>query len=48
MLRQTHRTYYTAFRRSDWLERVNLLYLAVVPAFVLGCLVYLIWTYLMA
>lgn len=46
MLMQTHRTYHSAFRGSDWLARVNLIYLAVMPAFVLAALVYLIWLYI--
>lgn len=43
---QTHRSYHNAYRSSDWLARLNLIYLAVMPAFVLGALVYLIWLYL--
>ena len=46
MLRQTHREYLRAFRGSTWLARLNLVYLAVVPAFLVGSLVYLIWVYL--
>lgn len=46
MLMQTHRTYRDAYRDSEWLSRLNLIYLAVMPAFVLGDLVYLIWLYL--
>lgn len=45
MLRQTHREYLRAFRRSTWLTRLNLLYLAVVPAFLVGSLIYLVWVY---
>jgi len=46
MLRQTHSEYLRAFRGSTWLARLNLVYLAVVPAFLVGSLVYLIWVYL--
>ncbi|BAD42086.1 hypothetical protein [Symbiobacterium thermophilum] len=46
MLRQTHRSYYAAFRSSHWLARLNLIYLAVVPAFLVGSLIYLVWFYL--
>lgn len=43
---QTHRMYRDAYRDSEWLARLNLIYLAVMPAFVLGALVYLIWLYM--
>ncbi|MEW8976903.1 MAG: hypothetical protein AB2385_00750 [Symbiobacterium sp.] len=46
MLRKTHREYYQTYRNSDWLTRLNLVYLAVVPAFLVGSLVYLIWVFL--
>jgi len=45
MLRQTHHTYREAFRSTEWLARLNLVYLAVVPAFLVGSLVYLVWLY---
>ena len=31
---------------KHWLTRLNLLYLAVVPAFLVGSLIYLVWVYL--
>lgn len=46
MLRHTHHSYRDTYRRSGWLTRLNLIYLAVVPAFLVGSLVYLFWFYL--
>lgn len=46
MLRQTHREYLSAFLSCTWLARLNLIYLAVVPAFLVGSRIYLVWVYL--
>ena len=46
MLRHTHHSYRETYRESGWLTRLNLIYLAVVPAFLVGSLVYLFWIYL--
>lgn len=46
MLLDVHHRHQNAFRESNWLVRLNLVYLAVVPAFVAGALAYLAWFYL--
>ena len=46
MLRQTHASTSAAFLSCTWLARLNLIYLAVVPAFLVGSLIYLVWVYL--
>ncbi|MFZ5816965.1 MAG: hypothetical protein ACOY93_17005 [Bacillota bacterium] len=43
MLQEAHRIYKDAFKRSDWLTRFQLLYLAIVPVVLGAAALYLIW-----
>lgn len=43
MLQEVHQMYREAFRESDWLDRLQLLCLLLVPAVLLASVGYLTW-----
>lgn len=46
MLQEVHQDYDRTFKRSNWLVRLELLYLGLIPLVLLGVSLCLIWFYL--